>query len=65
MNIAKFLRTAFLQNPAVAVFFQFDKVTVQRWASAVYIRLLFNQKHNVRWFLLKRFEDLFRVLLHY
>ena len=30
VNIAKFLRTAFLQNPAVAVFFQFDKVTVQR-----------------------------------
>ena len=34
MNIAKFLRTAFLQKTSGGYFFQLDKVTVQYWASA-------------------------------
>ena len=61
VNIAKFLRTAFLQKPSGECFFHFDKVTVQHWAS--YRPPLLYQKHNVGWFLLKKFVDLFRV--HY
>ena len=34
MKIAKFLRTTFLQKTSGGCFFQFDKVTVEHWASA-------------------------------
>ena len=57
-HIAKFLQIAFLQKTFGGCFFQFDKVTVQYWASA---KLLFLIRNNVGWFLLKRFVDLFRV----
>ena len=58
VNIAKFLRTAFLQKTPGSYSFQFDKVTVQHWASA---DLSFLIKNNVGWFLQKRFKDLFKV----
>ena len=32
--MSKFLRTRFYRKPLMAAFFQFDKVTVQDWASA-------------------------------
>ena len=59
VNIAKLLRTAFLKETSDGCFFQFDEVTVQYWASIC--QPLLNQKHNVGWFLIKRFVDLFRV----
>ena len=56
INIAKFLRTAFLQKTSNGCFFQIDKLNDQHWLS---VDLLI----NVGWFLLKSFVDLFR--LHY
>ena len=43
MNTAKILRTAFLKETSDGCFFQFDKVTVQYWASICQPSLL-NQK---------------------
>ena len=58
VNIAKFLRTEFLYKTSGGCFFHFDKVTS---ALGICRPSLLNQKHNVEWFLLKRFVDLFRV----
>ena len=59
VNIAKFLRAVFLQNPPVAAFFSLIK---QKFGIGLFIGPLRNQKHNVRGFLLNSFVDLFRVL---
>ena len=58
MNIVKFLRTAFLEKTSGGCFFQFDKVTVQYWASTDLLLLI---KNTVGWFPLKGFVDLLRV----
>ena len=55
MNIAKFLKIVFLIENSNGCFFQFDKVTVQHWAS---VNLLLLIKNQLGWFLLKRFVDL-------
>ena len=59
LNIAKFLRTVFLQKIYGGSFFQFVKVTS---LSSICRPSLLIQKHNVGWFPLKRFGDLIRVL---
>ena len=43
MNMAKYLKTAFLQKTFGCCFYQLDKVTVQYWTSPSHL----NQKHNV------------------
>ena len=45
VNVTKFLRAAFLYKTSGGCFFQFDKVTVQYWAS---VDLLFLIK-NTMW----------------
>ena len=42
VNIAKFLRASFLYETSCGSFFQFDKVTVQHWASADLLFLINN-----------------------
>ena len=44
VNIAKFLGIPFLQNTSSGCFCQFDKVTVQRWASVDLLFLIKNKK---------------------
>ena len=52
-----FKNSVFIESSGGYFFFQFDEVTVKHWASALFIRSLINQKHNVRWFLLEKFVD--------
>ena len=62
--LGNFYETAFFVDSR-GCFCQFDKVTVQWWASADLLFLI--KTKNVGWFLLKRFVDLIKSMLskHY
>ena len=55
--LINFYEQLFLKNTSSDCFFQLDKVTFRYWVSVHPP----NQKHNVEWFLLKRFVNLVRV----
>ena len=59
VKIAKFLRTAFLYDTSGSCFCQFDNDNCS--VLGICRPSLLNQKHNVRWLLLKRFADLVRA----